>query len=384
MSSVNECKDVDNRPILAICYDFDKTLSPDDMQAQGFIQSVGYNVADFWRESNNLASDNDMDQNLAYMYMMSSKSRGKKLFTKEMLRKAGAEVKLFPGVDTWFDRINRYGDKKGLQVEHYIISSGLKEMIEGTEVADKFKKIYASSFYYDQDGLAVWPAQVINYTNKTQFLFRIEKGVLDVNDQRVNAYFKQDEYRVPFRNMVYIGDSDTDIPCMKLVNINGGHSIGVYNSETKDKSKVFRMIEENRIKYYVPADYTQDAQLEKLVQRIIDRTVTNEILEEVHYNCISEKTEETKNQSTEELKKEELISQLEESGNFANTHTIIEQLSAIPEWSASQKNKLIRIALNNNQVTYILKDNDLKEFYDSICNEIDSVEADKVRDILNS
>lgn len=384
MSSVNGGKDVDNRPILAICYDFDKTLSPDDMQAQGFIQSVGYNVADFWRESNNLASDNDMDQNLAYMYMMSSKSRGKKLFTKEMLRKAGAEVKLFPGVDTWFDRINRYGDKKGLQVEHYIISSGLKEMIEGTEVADKFKKIYASSFYYDQDGLAVWPAQVINYTNKTQFLFRIEKGVLDVNDQRVNAYFKQDEYRVPFRNMVYIGDSDTDIPCMKLVNINGGHSIGVYNSETKDKSKVFRMIEENRIKYYVPADYTQDAQLEKLVQRIIDRTVTNEILEEVHYNCISEKTEETKNQSTEELKKEELISQLEESGNFANTHTIIEQLSAVPEWSASQKNKLIRIALNNNQVTYILKDNDLKEFYDSICNGIDSVEADKVRDILNS
>lgn len=127
-------------PILAICYDFDKTLSPDDMQAQGYIQSIEYEVADFWKESNQLASDNDMDQNLAYMYMMANKSRGKVLFTKDTLNKDGAKVKLFPGVSTWFDRINHYGEEKGVIVEHYIISSGLKEMIEGTEVADKFKR----------------------------------------------------------------------------------------------------------------------------------------------------------------------------------------------------------------------------------------------------
>lgn len=255
------------QPILAICYDFDKTLSPDDMQAQGYIQSIDYEIAEFWKQSNQLAADNDMDQNLAYMYMMSSKSRGKVLFTKETLRKDGSRVQLFPGVKTWFDRINEYGKNKGVIVEHYIISSGLKEMIEGTEVADKFKKIYASSFYFDKDGVAVWPAQVVNYTNKTQFLFRIEKGVLDINDQAVNSYFEPNQYRVPFRNMVYIGDSDTDIPCMKLVNINGGHSIGVYNSETKDKSKVFRMLDENRIKYFAPADYTQGADLECLVKK---------------------------------------------------------------------------------------------------------------------
>ena len=181
-------------PILAICYDFDKTLSPDDMQAQGYIQSIDYEVADFWKESNELASGNDMDQNLAYMYMMASKSRGKVLFTRDTLHKDGSKVKLFPGVDTWFDRINKYGESKSVEVEHYIISSGLKEMIEGTEVADKFKKIYASSFYFDKDGVAVWPAQVVNYTNKTQFLFRIEKGVLDVNDQGVNSYFEQSQY----------------------------------------------------------------------------------------------------------------------------------------------------------------------------------------------
>ena len=155
--------------------------------------------------------------------------------------------------------------------------------------------------------MAVWPAQVVNYTNKTQFLFRIEKGVLDINDQAVNSHFEPNQYRVPFRNMVYIGDSDTDIPCMKLVNINGGHSIGVYNSETKDKTKVFRMLDENRIKYFAPADYTEGSKLEHLVQQIIDRTITNEILEDVHFDCIAEKLDETRGQSEEELKKEDYL-----------------------------------------------------------------------------
>lgn len=370
------------QPILAICYDFDKTLSPDDMQAQGYIQSIDYEVADFWKESNKLASDNDMDQNLAYMYMMRDKSRGIVLFTKETLRKDGSKVQLFPGVRTWFDRINEYGKSKGVMVEHYIISSVLKEMIEGTEVADKFKKIYASSFYYNDVGEAVWPAQVVNYTNKTQFLFRIEKGVLDVNDQEVNSFFEPNQYRVPFRNMVYIGDSDTDIPCMKLVNINGGHSIGVYNSETKDKSKVFRMLDENRIKYYAPANYEKGSILEQLVQKIIDRTISNEVLEEFHFDCLLEKEDETRGQSEEELKKEELIDKLEDSGNFANTHAVIKQLSEINEWSLNQRNKLYKIALENTQVMYILKDTDVKEFYSMICNEDDNEDAMKVKEII--
>lgn len=374
---------MNKKPILAICYDFDKTLSPNDMQAQGYIQSIDYDVSEFWKQSNQLAAENDMDQNLAYMYMMLDRSRGRVLFTKETLHENGRKVQLFPGVRTWFDRINQYGADKGVEVEHYIISSGLKEMIEGTEVADKFTKIYASSFYFDNAGVAVWPAQVVNYTNKTQFLFRIEKGVLNVNNQGVNSYFEPNQYRVPFRNMVYIGDSDTDIPCMKLVNINGGHSIGVYNSETKDKSKVFKMLDENRIKYFATADYTEGSKLECLVKRIIDRTISNEILESIHYDCISEKKEETKGQSEDELKKEELINKLEDSSNFANAHAIIEQLSNIIEWSEAQKSKLFKIALENNQVTYILKDNDVKAFYDMICKDNDSEEAKKIKEIMN-
>jgi len=272
-------------PVVAICYDFDKTLSPDDMQAQGYIQSVGYDIADFWDECNKLSEANDMDQNLAYMYKMVQEAEGNLIFSRKALQDYGAKVSLFPGVEEWFERIREYGKSKGVIVEHYIISSGLKEMIEGTSVAKAgaFEKIYASSFFYNERGIAKWPAQVVNYTNKTQFLFRIEKGVLDINDQGVNEFFPPEKLRVPFRNMVYIGDSDTDIPCMKLVNANGGHSIGVYNVETKDKAKVYKMMHDNRIKFFAPADYSDGKELDELVKTIIDRTATNEALEYIHY-----------------------------------------------------------------------------------------------------
>ena len=375
-------KNKDKKPILAICYDFDKTLSPDDMQAQGYIQSINYEVEDFWKESNKLADDNDMDQNLAYMFMMINKARGKVVFSKETLKNDGAKVKLFPGVESWFDRINEYGEQNGVKIEHYIISSGLKEMIEGTTVADKFKRIYASSFYYDDCNVAIWTAQVVNYTNKTQFLFRIEKGVLDVNDQKVNAYFEPDEYRVPFRNMVYIGDSDTDIPCMKLVNLHGGHSIGVYNPKTKDKTKVYKMLEENRIKYFVPADYTADSPLETLLKEIIDRTKTNEVLENFHYECKKERKVATKDQSKEDQEKQDLINALEDSESFKNTHAVIAALSEFTSWNEKQKRKLLNIALDNTQVEYILKDEDVYNFYKKICDGENCTEAEEVLKIM--
>lgn len=286
----------EDRPVLAICYDFDKTLPPDDMQAQGYIQSVGYDVQKFWDESNDLAKANDMDNNLAYMWKMVQESEGRMVFNKEKLAEYGARVKLFDGVEDWFERIRAYGKTRNVIVEHYIISSGLKEMIEGTKMsrAGAFEKIYASSFYFNDRGVAKWPAQVINYTSKTQFLFRIEKGVLDINDPGVNAYFSPEEIRVPFRNMVYIGDSDTDIPCMKLVNTYGGHSIGVYDPATQNKKKVYKMMHDKRIRYYAPADYTERSELDLLVKAIIDKTAANEILEDRHFRNIAEAKEHEK------------------------------------------------------------------------------------------
>ncbi len=273
----------ESKPVLAICYDFDKTLSPDDMQAQGYVQSVGYDVKKFWDEANALAAENDMDGNLAYMYKMMRESEGRFVFNRRSLEEYGAKVKLFAGVAGWFERIKRYGAEHGVTVEHYVISSGLKEMIEGTEIAraGAFEKIYASSFYFNDRGVAVWPAQTINYTNKTQFLFRIEKGVLDINDPAVNDYFPPEELRVPFRNMVYLGDSDTDVPCMKLVHSNGGHAIGVYHPETGDKAKVLRLMRDNRIRYFAPADYSQGGELDYIVKNIIKKTAAYEELERV-------------------------------------------------------------------------------------------------------
>lgn len=274
-------KQKETMPVLAICYDFDKTLSPDDMQAQGYIQSVNYHVDQFWEESNRMARENDMDSNLSYMYKMVREAKGHFDLSRKALEEYGSKVKLFPGVEDWFERIRQYGRDHHVIVEHYIISSGLKEMIEGTVIAKKgaFETIYASSFYYDESGVAVWPAQAVNYTSKTQFLFRIEKGILDVNDPGVNDYFPPEQMRVPFRNIVYLGDSDTDIPSMKLVNTYGGHSIGVYNPETGDKKKVYRMMHDNRIRYFAPADYSEGKELDQLLTAIIRKTAAYEALE---------------------------------------------------------------------------------------------------------
>lgn len=367
MEKVFERKTKESRPVLAICYDFDKTLSPDDMQAQGYIQSVEYEVESFWKESNGLAESNDMDQNLAYMYTMIQKARGKFIFNRKTLMDYGAKVNLFPGVDTWFKRIREYGETKVVIVEHYIISSGLKEMIEGTKVANEFEKIYASSFYYDENGEAQWPAQVINYTSKTQFLFRIVKGTLDVNDSGVNDYFNPEDIRIPFRNMVYIGDSDTDIPCMKLVNSHSGHSIGVYNPETKDRRKVYKMMEDKRIKYFAPADYTDNSELDKLVKAIIDQTASNEKLMSVHFQCKQEQVGQSmKIDSHEDKEKQKLILDLENSNSFKQTHSVISKLKQIKKWTREEKIQLQEIAKTNNQVSYIIDDDDVADFYKSI------------------
>jgi 2-hydroxy-3-keto-5-methylthiopentenyl-1-phosphate phosphatase len=259
------------------------------MQAQGYLQAIDYeDQTEFWAETNELAAEFEMDATLAWMYLMLRKARGKEIFRKDMLESYGAKVKLYPGVKEWFRRVREYGDAEGVIVEHYIISSGLREMIEGTEVAGEFERIYASSFCYDEDGVAIWPAQVVNYTGKTQSLFRISTGVLDVNDDAVNDSFAPEDIRIPFRNMVYIGDSETDIPCMKLVNSYGGHSIGVYDPESEDRERVYKMMADNRIRYFAPADYSEGSELDRLVRLIIDRTAVNERLEEIHFAAKNE------------------------------------------------------------------------------------------------
>ncbi len=268
-NSLNKKRNDETSDILAFCYDFDKTLSPEDMQAQGYIQKLQENVQEFWKRCNEMAHGHGMDPNLAYMYLMLKGAENNFYVKKETLKRFGSKVKLYDGVDTWYDRMEKLGSEYQLKVEHYIISSGIKDMIEGTKIGKKLKMIYENTFLYNEGGSAVWTAQIINFTNKTQFLFRIEKGAIDVNDDDVNTYYKPSEMRVPFSNMIYIGDSATDIPCMKLVNSFGGHAIGVFDPVKRDKSQVYRLMRDHRIGYFAPADYQEGSELETLVKKIV-------------------------------------------------------------------------------------------------------------------
>lgn len=327
-----------------------------------------------------------MDQNLAYMFKMLDTAEGHLLFTKDTLLQYGAQVHLFPGVMDWFRRIREYGDAHGVIVEHYIISSGLKEMIEGTAIAGEFEKIYASNFFYNEKGVPVWPAQVVNYTNKTQFYSGLKKEFWISMTLEWNDAFAPEDIRVPFRNMIYIGDSDTDIPCMKLVTTYGGHSIGVYNSDTLDKTKVYKMMREGRIRYFAPADYSEGTQLDELVKTIIDRTATNEKLEEIHFRCKKENIEADKQNSEEELEKRDALIALENSYSFTNTHEIIKTLSRYNTWSPEELDLLFRIAVNNSQVRYIINDTDVRLFYSQLIGKIkkETEEVKTIRNMLES
>lgn len=262
------------KPIVAIMYDFDKTLCTKDMQEYAFIPALGMSSSEFWGEANRLTDEQEMDNILAYMYKMVEKAKEKKVpIKRETFQKMGEKVEFFDGVLSWFDRINEYGREAGVRVEHYIVSSGIKEIIEGTKIADQFKKIYACEFMYDYNGSIQWPKFAVNYTAKTQFLFRINKGVLAVDSKsadKLNCFTPEHERRVPFSNMIYIGDGLTDVPCMKLVKANGGQSIAVYDQE-KGKTAAEGLKKADRVNFVAPADYAEGSDIETIVKAIIKK-----------------------------------------------------------------------------------------------------------------
>ena len=263
-----------NKPIVALIYDFDGTLSPGNMQEFAFIKAIGANKAEFWKENGELAKSQDADQILTYMYLMLKKAREKNISLKrDSFKEFGKSVELFQGVETWFDRINIYGKTKGVAVEHYINSSGLKEMIEGTKIGKKFKQILACSYLYSIDGVADWPSVSVNFTNKTQFLFKINKGIDSIYEStKINEFIPENERRVPFSNMIYFGDGETDIPCMKLVKQQGGHSIAVFQPrKIKKKERAEKLIREDRVNFVCPADYSEDKDVDLVVKTIIDK-----------------------------------------------------------------------------------------------------------------
>ena len=268
------------RPIIAFLYDFDKTLCTTDMQNYAFIPSLGMTPAEFWAEANGFGRQNRIDGILAYMYIMLREAERKKLpFTREDLVEKGRQIELFPGVESWFSRINAFGEAQGVRVEHYVISSGLREIIEGSSISHEFKEIYASEFYYDETGRPVWPKLAVNFTAKTQFVYRINKGVLDVSDDKtLNDSMPDDSKRVPFPNMIYMGDGLSDVPCMKMMRAYGGQAIAVY--QAANRRGVEQLLRQGRVDYIYPAYYREGTGLEITVKNIIRKMAVSQQLYE--------------------------------------------------------------------------------------------------------
>lgn len=262
------------KPIIAIMYDFDKTLSKSDMQDYGFIPALGLTPAEFWGATGKFQQESKMERILSYMYVMVklAKEKGIKL-TRKTLNQMGENIEYYPGVEEWFSRINKFGEEHGVKIEHYIISSGTKEILEGSKIAKEFKEIFGCEFYYDPETKEpVWPNLAINYTQKTQYIYRIRKDSTDLlDDTTINT--KTDDIRIPYTNMIYLGDGMTDIPCMMLVQSNKGHSIALYDDSHSEALR--KLLDERRTNVCVKADYREGSDLDKSVKQIIE-SVANE------------------------------------------------------------------------------------------------------------
>ena len=271
------------RPIVAFLYDFDKTLCTTDMQNYAFIPSLGMTPEAFWAEANGFGRKNRIDGILAYMYIMLREAERKNLpFTRADLVEKGRGIELFPGVEDWFGRVNDFGRSQGVQVEHYVISSGLREIIEGSSISGAFKEIYASEFYYDEMGRPVWPKLAVNFTAKTQFVYRINKGVLDVSDDKtLNDSMPDDSKRVPFTSMIYVGDGLSDVPCMKMMRAYGGQALAVY--QEGNRAGVEELLARGRVDFIFPADYREGTALDTTVKNIIRKmAIADSLWEENH------------------------------------------------------------------------------------------------------
>ena len=269
------------KPIIALIYDYDGTLSPGNMQEFGFIQAVGKTTDEFWRASDSIAIGQDASNVLSYMKLMfdEAKRNGIKLRREDFMR-FGRDIQLFEGVREWFRLINAYGDAHGVKIEHYINSSGLKEIIEGSPIAHEFTHVFAGTFLYDANGEAEWPGISVDYTTKTQFLFKISKGIFSARDNKqVNESMAEDKKRIPFTHMIYFGDGDTDVPCMKIVGMFGGHSIAVYDPQNeRKKATAAKLKRQGRVAFAVPAVYTEEGPAFRVVTAIIDKIKADWVL----------------------------------------------------------------------------------------------------------
>ncbi len=265
---------------VALIYDFDETLSTTYMQDYTLIPEFGMSAEEFWKQANEWGEKNQVDQITSSMYYLKKVAEEKGInLTRSHLRKMGKTIEFFAGVEEWFDNINKYGKYLGLHIEHYIISAGVGSIIKGCSIAKKFKDIFACSYAYDENDRPIWPARIVNYTTKTQYLSKINKGLGALEDQAVNEYLPDNKRRIPYTKMIYFGDGMTDIPSMKIVKERMGHAICVYNAKHKGSASAFKLLKENRVNFALPADYREGKAIDTVVKTILHKIATERDLD---------------------------------------------------------------------------------------------------------
>jgi len=279
--------------IVALIYDFDGTLSPQPMQDYTVLPMLGIKPAAFWEEVNRQSEDLGEESMLTYMRLLLEKAQqGNLRIGREEFKKLGREVKYFRGVETWFNRINHFVAKAGdgrVNVRHYIISAGLKEILDGISVRKHFHNVFASEYHYNQDQLATFPKLLVTDTTKTQFLFRINKGKERLTES-INTHMPHGERPIPFGNIIYIGDGETDVPSMAVTRQSGGNAIAVFKAgkaerELKTQATCKELLAAGRVNFIAPADYSSGSVLERRVHILLRSVIARIEYERELFSC---------------------------------------------------------------------------------------------------
>jgi hypothetical protein len=269
---------------IALVYDYDQTLSPFYMQDDVIFPAFGINGAKFWERCADLVQAQGYDHELAYMkclldYLAMDRP------TNQQLKQLGAKMRLYKGLPEMFEEFNldlleEHHSAAGIHVDHFVVSSGLKVLIEGSQLRPYLREIFGCEYAEDPEGKITFPKRVISHTQKTQYLFRINKGLLDMA-QDVNDHMPDDARPVPFPNMIYIGDGPTDVPCFTIMRKNGGHAIAVYNPDDPSRAsfkKCYSLSSHaDRVRHIAPSDYRRGSHLRLLLEESV-REIADRIL----------------------------------------------------------------------------------------------------------
>ena len=260
------------RTKVAFIYDFDETLSTTYMQDYLLIPKLGMKPETFWKKANEWSLENKADQITGSMYYFTKIAREKNIcLSREMLKECGKDIEYYEGVEDWFNRINLFGKYLDLDIEHYIISSGYEEIIEGCSIRRYFKEVAGCAFAFDENGMPIWPARVVNYQAKIQYLSKINKGLKKLDDMAVNEYIPDENRPIPYTRIIYFGDGLTDVPSMKMVKSRNGTAIAVYKPKSPKKRRATQMLKDDRVNFALPADYREGKGIDRAVKAVLYR-----------------------------------------------------------------------------------------------------------------